>query len=181
MRSRVVAGCVLAGMLAAACSSVMSIQPVGEAPLVLVPEEWSGTWSDSEGFLEVRVVEPEAGRIEAAWIEASDSGFELERVEVYLRSSGEAIFANVLELKSDGVEAAETVDGGGVAEEAPLYAFLRVARDGDKLVLWWPKVEAFRELVEAAKLPGEITEEDDVVLDELTPEQVISFSRPSRS
>ena len=172
MRMRDVLCGLLAGMLITGCSSVMSTRPVGEAPLALVSEEWSGTWTDSEGFLEVRVVDPEAGRIEAAWIETHDSGFELERVEVSLRSGGDAVFANVLESANDDGDAAETVEGGAGDEAAPLFAFVRVAREGDKLVLWWPEVEAFRELVEAGKLPGKVTDGKDVVLDQLSSGQL---------
>jgi hypothetical protein len=152
------------------CTTVMSTQPVGETPMVLVAEEWEGTRSDTEDFLEMRVIDAEGGRLEAAWIEGREDGFELERIEVVVRRSGDAIFGNALE------EADAEDEPGGKAEAETLYAFFRLARDGEKLVIWWPEADAFRELVESGTLPGRVTEGKDVVLETLSAEQLALLS-----
>ena len=157
--------CTLACAALTGCSTVTSVEPIGKQPLVLVADEWDGTWSDSEDFLEIRVIDPDAGRLEAAWIEIGDDGFELERVEVLLRQSGSSVFGNARELGRNG----EVESGGDVETQ---FVFFRLSREGDKLILWDPKLEAFRSLVEAGTLPGTVTEDGDVVLEPMTTEQL---------
>ena len=151
----------------AGCTTVMSTQPVGEVPVALTAEDWEGTWTDSEDFLEIRVIDGEAGQLEAAWIETGEDGFELESVEIFMRRSGDALFGSVLDEPDD-----EAGVGDEEAEPEALYAFFRLARDGKKLVVWWPDVEAFQALVEEGRLPGEVTEGDDVVLEALSEAQL---------
>ena len=63
MRVRIVFLGLLLGLTAAGCTTVMSTQLVGGSPVSLIPEEWEGTWSDSEDFLEIRVIDAEEGRL----------------------------------------------------------------------------------------------------------------------
>jgi hypothetical protein len=162
----------LAGLALTACSGVFSTQPVGREPVTLVAEEWEGTWTDSEGFLEIRIVDADSGRLEAAWIERREGDFELERVEVLLRREGEAVFgSSIQEPESDGDR----------ESEKQRYAFFRLARDGGKIVIWWPSVEAFKDLVEAGTLPGKVTEGDDVELGPLEPEHLAMLAQAEGS
>lgn len=170
MRMRDVLASLLIGSLLGGCSAVLSTEPVGNEPLVLLAEEWDGTWSDSEDFLEIRVVEPEAGRLGVAWIEYSVNGFDLEHLDVWLRRSGDVIFANVLEVSDEDPGTDGSVDDTGA--EAEPYAFFRLAREDGKLVVWNPKLEAFKALVEDGKLPGTVTEGGDVVLGTLSDAQL---------
>src|SRR5210317_1214779 len=98
MRMRGLFTSLMIALLLGGCSAVLTTEPIGEEPLLIVAEEWEGTWTDSEDFLEIRVVDSAMGRLEVAWIETDAEGFELERVDVLLRQGGEAIYANVLEL-----------------------------------------------------------------------------------
>jgi len=154
----------LVGLTLAACSGVFSTQPVGREPVTLVAEEWEGTWTDSENFLEIRIVDADSGRLEAAWIERRDGDFELERVEVLVRREGGAIFGNSLQEPESGE--------GRESEEPRRYAFFRLTRDDGKILIWWPNVDAFKALVEAGTLPGEVTEGNDVELGPLEPEHL---------
>jgi hypothetical protein len=161
MRTLLVRGTLLAALALTGCTGVFSPKPIGESPFALAPEEWEGTWTDSQDFLEIRVIDAESGRIEAAWIETRDDGFGLERVEVLIRQTGDALFGNAIE-NSEEKENAE--------EAETRYAFFRIGRDGEKLVVWWPSVEAFKAAVEEGTLPGVVTEGGDVVLGDLGPE-----------
>jgi hypothetical protein len=115
------------------------------------------------------VVDEAAGHIEVAWIETRAGEFEVERVEVFVRRVGELIFASVREVPGhDGDEA----DSGS---ERP-YAFLRLDRESEKLLMWWPNVDAFKALVEAGKLPGKVTDSGDVVLEKLSAENLTVLS-----
>jgi hypothetical protein len=129
--------CLALGGVLGGCSAVLSTRPIGEQPLVLVAEEWDGTWTDSEDFLEIRVVDAEQGRLEAAWIEKDDEGFELERIEVLIRQSGETTFANAREMPdddSDGDSDSESdSDRDGTEDQ---YAFFRLGREGTRR--WMP-------------------------------------------
>lgn len=161
-----------ASVLFAGCSAVLSTQPVGEQPIDLSDGSWDGTWSDTDDFLEVRVLDAQAGRLQAAWIESRNDGFEIEQIEVWLRRGGDATYANVIELEDAGSDSEE--DSG----DAPAlhFAFVRVAREGDRLTLWHPRLEAFKALVEAGELPGAITDSGDVVLGALSEKQLERLS-----
>ncbi len=138
-----------------ACTVVYSLQPVGEEPLVLDAEEWEGTWNKGEDFLKIRVVDSQAGRLEAAWIETTEEGFELERVEVLVRKSGDVIFGNAFE-EPDEEEEKKVAD--------PWYLFFRIGRGGEQLTLWYPNVKGFKAFVRGGRLPGTVTEGGDVDL-----------------
>jgi hypothetical protein len=163
MRTLLVPAAFLAALVLTGCTGVFSPQPIGGSPLALAPEEWEGTWTDSQDFLEIRVIDSESGRIEAAWIETRGDGFELERVEVLIRQTGDALFGNAI----------ENPDEKESAEEAEFrYAFFRIGREGEKIIVWWPSVEAFKAAVEEGTLPGVVTEGGDVVLGDLGPEHL---------
>lgn len=162
----------LVGLTLTACAGVFSTQPVGREPLMLLAEDWEGTWTDSEGFLEIRIVDADSGRLEAAWIEKKEGDFKLERVEVLVRQEGEAVFGNAIEEpESDEVQ----------DPKKPRYAFFRLARDGGKIVIWWPSVEGFKALVNAGTLPGKVTDGNDVELGPLDPEHLAMLARGESS
>jgi hypothetical protein len=164
MRHDSILSALLVASMLTGCAGVFSPQPVGEAPLALVADEWEGTWTDSRDFLEIRVIDAASGRLEAAWIEASANGFELERIEVLVRASGEALFGNALDE--------DRSDAAGAGKAPHRYAFFRMARAEGKIVIWWPRLESFARLVEEGGLPGTVTEEGDVVLGELSKEHL---------
>lgn len=145
-------GVALALLLGAGCDYVVSSKPVGESPLVLEESEWKGTWLHGDGPLTVRIAEAQEGRLEVAWIEEKDDALVLESVSAQLRTSGDWIFASFTGIDDE-------LDKEG-------YLWGRLERDEDRLLLWWPRPERFRRLVEEGLLPGEV-DDGDVVLGEL--------------
>jgi hypothetical protein len=170
MWMRYVLASLLIGSLLGGCSAVLSTEPVGSEPLALLAEEWDGTWSDSQDFLELRVIDSESGRLGVAWVEYRGDDFDLERLDVWLRKSGDVIFANVLEVADDDEGTDGSVDD--TTSGADPYALFRVSREGEKLIVWSPKLDAFKALVEEGKLPGTVTEGGDVVLGSLSDAQL---------
>ncbi len=151
---------VAAGLLAvvlAGCDYVASVEPLGRRPLRAEPAEWAGTWLNDDGALTVRVVDPGRGHLEVGWIDAKPEGLVMESIEVHLRQFQGDRYASVT-----GLEEQEELDG---------YLWLRLERQGERLLLWLPSAASFRRLVEEGTLPGELRD-DGVVLGKLADDQL---------
>lgn len=133
--------CALAVTLAG-CDLVSSTHPVGR-PLGVEPADWEGTWVHGNGALTVRVADAERGLLEVAWVEEKEGAFVLETVDAHLGRFEDWTFASFA-----GVE--ETAD----------FLWSRLARDGQELILWWPRPEELRRLVEEGQLPGKVENGD---------------------
>lgn len=150
--------CVCSFFLLTACSSVYSINPVGEKPVHLELDEWNGNWLGANGVMTIRVKDAEHGILQVAWIE----DMELLQYQVQLLESGDWVFFNLREEEDD--------DG---------YFWGRVKKDSNSIILWDPEISKFRTLVEAGTLPGEVKKsgkdneyDSDVILGELTVEHL---------
>jgi hypothetical protein len=60
----------------------------------------------------------------------------------------------------------------------PSYHWARLALDEHSALLWWPSQQRFRDAVTAGKLPGTIKEDQDVLLGELSAEQLEMINAP---
>ena len=139
-------------LLFSACNAVVSEQPMGEKPLAVTAKDWEGTWVNGEGAGIIKVVDPEKGLLQAAWIEGNSQ--DMESYQIFLRELGPWIVASVkIEGRSGLVR----------------YGWARVNREDGQIVVWDPSVKSFKQLVEAGKLPG-VIEQDDVILGDLKPE-----------
>ena len=134
------------------CDLAISKHPLG-SPLAIEESEWEGTWLHGDGALTVRVLDAENGLLEVAWIEEEEE-LVLETVEVHLGGFEDWTFASFA-----GVE-----DVSG-------FLWSRLGREGDEVILWWPRAEALARLVEAGLLPGAV-EEGDVTLERLEAEHL---------
>ncbi len=146
MKALKLLGVIALPLLLWGCSEVTSSAPIGEKPLVLDAEEWNGTWIIDEYAITFLVEDAEQGRLQIAWVEASESNLKMSTELVHFRTSGKWVFANTL----DG-------DASGGEER---YVFLRVEKDEDQIFLWGPDAIQFTEAVEAGRLPGEIDGKD---------------------
>lgn len=138
-----------------ACSVVYATKPLGEKPKNILAEEskWEGTWVHPEGSLTVAVTEGANGLLTVGWVEKQGRDkLELVSVDVSLRESGEWTFASI-KLKE--------------LSDQDRYLWGRIRREDRMIIIWWPSLEEFRELVNAGRLPG-TTSERDVVLGDLT-------------
>lgn len=153
-------GPLLAGVLAlalAGCDYVSSEKPFGRAPLRAEPGEWAGTWLNEDGALTVRVIDAAKGHLEVGWIEAGSGGLSLELIEAHLREFEGDAYASITGLDED--------------EEVPGYLWVRLSREGERLVLWLPEAESFARLVEEGVLAGRL-EDGGVVLGALDDRQL---------
>lgn len=139
-----------------ACDYVSSEKPFGRTALRADPESWAGTWLNEDGALTVRVVDAAKGHLEVGWIESGRDGLRLELLEAHLREFGGDAYASFTGLDDD---------------EVPGYLWVRLAREGERLVLWLPEAESFERLVGEGVLPGRL-EEDGVVLGALDESQL---------
>ncbi len=125
---------------------------MGEQPLVLVPEEWEGTWIHKEGTVTVAVTDTAKGVIEVGWVEKRQGRLTFEAYQVQLLRSGEWVFGNVHDQEKTGH-----------------YFWGRVSKEDGQLTLWVPDVAKVKALVTKAVLPGTLVNDgEDVVLDELS-------------
>ena len=143
-------------LLAVACNTVHSTEPVGTEVLTLEPESWDGAWLMGSGSTcTLRVLDGEAGHLEVAVV-SEDNGQLVARVfQVRLREHGGWTFASI-----------EDPDRPG------LHLWLRIQRDEEQVILWIPDPEEIARLVQGGALAGRVDEHDNVVLESLDEEQL---------
>lgn len=124
---------------AAGCNAVYVVEPIGLTAAPLDLEQWEGSWMaqgpDGGDLMEVSltVVNESEGELDVNWTESEKN----QTARVYLRQSGEWLFASTREEDDDE------------------YVWARVTKSDDAIFFWMPDVEQFKKFVEQGKLPGE--------------------------
>jgi hypothetical protein len=137
------------------CNAVISKRPAGEKPVAINAKDWEGNWRTSDGTVKVKAVDPGKGLLKVFWIEDENSNNPvLKTADVEIRQSGGWFFASTMEE----------------SEKRRGYVWGRIKNDKGQIILWAPDDKAFKRLVSNGTFPGKL-EGDDVLLDELTPQQ----------
>ncbi len=145
----------LAVALIFGCAAVSSVEPVGERPKELTPSEWDGTWIVKNQSITVKVLEPQKGTIQVAWVEERKGRLELESFQVEIRESDNLMLGNVKEEEGES-----------------RYYWALVRKDEGQIVVWYPDPSQFRKLVEAGTLRGKVEKGGSVVVEKLTREDL---------
>src|ERR1700675_334006 len=75
----------------AGCSTVYSTKPMGEKIVAAEPEEWEGTWINSEmNMVSIKVIDAKKGILKSMWIE----NMKMESCEFQLLESGTWMFGS---------------------------------------------------------------------------------------
>ena len=157
----------------AACESVFVEQPLGDEVVVLDEATWQGQWINGDMVITTTIIDAGRGILQAAWIERGEHGAELEMATGYVRKTGDHIYLNLPNFDENN----ETVAEPGKTR-SPEYHWARLDHLGNSARLWWPDQNAFRSAVKAGTLPGTIKDDEDVVLGELSPEQLQRINSP---
>jgi hypothetical protein len=174
---------------------VLVEKPMGDVVVTLDPVIWQGTWANSDVVILTTVLDSEKGLLQAAWVErgAEGEGASFESVAGTVRQTGDMIFLSMENEPAEegrgptadpATEAAAMeipatqapVTDGAVAPE---YIWGRIDNDGKRMILWWPDVEQFQKAVQDGRLPGRVTESEDVVLEALDPAQLELINSPA--
>lgn len=130
------------------CHAVYSTTPMGEAPAIVIPDDWEGTWLHKDIAVTVAVLDSEKGILEVGWVEQKQDRLHFEHYKVQLRKSGEWLFGNVQD-----------------PEKPKLYVWARVRNEDDQIIVWVPDLDKAKTLIEKGVLPGRVEKADgDVVL-----------------
>ena len=150
-------------LLAAGCRGVYATRPVGEKPLPLVAADWEGTWKNEDTTLKLAIQDAEKGVLDLSWMEGEPQKPSLEKSAAVLLQSGDRFFASMKDREHP---------------ERELYLWGRIKKDRDRLLIWAPDYERFKNLVEKGLLPGK-AEDDAVILGDLKPEHYAIISSDS--
>lgn len=177
----------LALPLLSGCDAVVTHQPMGAEVVNLDEATWQGTWLGVEIVILTTVIDAEKGLLEAAWVERGPEGARFETVTGTVRRTGEWTFLNMEQEQFEESDPAKE-KGGAPAASAPdqtampvEYVWARVDNDGQRILLWWPDVDQVRAAVSAGTLPGQIKDDDDVLLGTLTAEQLEAINTPQNN
>jgi hypothetical protein len=141
-----------------ACESVTSPVPLGHNPVSIQEGEWAGRWFNSEGHLDLSVVDAAKGLVQVGY---QEDGIQ-RTLDLQLREAAGWIFVNVTESDFN-----ESQGLGDLQSKGFLWA--RIVKDGDMIIAWNPDPDAFVTLVKEGKLPGTV-EDGSVVLEPLSAE-----------
>lgn len=136
------------------CVAVSSVEPLGERPKEISRDEWDGTWIHKNHSVTIKVLDAPKGLLQMAWVEEKEGSLKLESYQISIRESGGWIFGNVKEKEGS----------------APYYWAL-IKKDKGQIIAWTPDPSHFRKLIQTGVVRGKM-EEYDVVLEQLTPEQL---------
>ncbi len=145
----------LAAGLVFGCAAVSSVGPVGERPKELTRNEWDGTWIVKNQSITVKVLEPQSGTLQIAWVEEKEGRLELESFQVEIRESDDLMLANVKE-----------------EEGASRYYWALMRKDEGQIIVWYPDSSQFGKLIEAGTLRGKVEKGGSVVVEKLTREDL---------
>ncbi len=157
----------LAGLIAvalSACTTVISLMPVGDEPVYLEPEKWEGLWvHESKGstenitFASVMVIDAAGGILEVC-----DQGCCDETSRVVFRQHTTAgkptRFVSLFDWEWG-------------------YAWGKYQRISNALIIWLPRGEEFARLVQEGSLAGQYREEGVLIIAPLSSEQLDLISR----
>ncbi len=136
-------GLVAVSLALAGCDLARTVQPIGSLPADLGALKLDGTWRDAEGRVYfLRTTEPATGQLEMATIQTNASGFELNRIQVFLRDQGDVLLGSFR---------------GVAPDPEPNFAFGRLAVTEDTLVLHLAPVTPIRGLIVDGALGGILT------------------------
>jgi hypothetical protein len=164
---------VLAPLLLGGCNAVLVKEPMGDTVVSLDPAIWQGTWASSEVVILTTVLDSEKGLLQAAWVErgAEGEGASFESANGMVRQTGDVFFLSMENAPEEPLDPT-------AAPVTPEYIWGRIENEGKRIILWWPDVEQFQRAVEDGRLPGTVTESEDVVLGPLDPAQLELINSP---
>jgi len=141
----------LMGALIFGCATVSCLEPVGERPKAISPNEWDGMWINKSHSITIKVLDEQKGLLQVAWVEEKEGGLKIESYQVAVRESGEWLFGNVKET-----------------QDSPSYYWALIKKDAGQIIVWPPDPLKFQKLVQAGDLRGKV-ERDNTILERLTP------------
>lgn len=142
-------------LFVAACDMVSSPTPLGEKSHAIKAQEWDGRWFDSNGYVDLSVVDGANGLMKMTVVDQGES----DTLDLQLREGFGWVFANARE--------AEYFDSQGLEIEGAGYLWARIVKDENVIRAWRPDPEVFARLVTEGLIPGHV-EDGDVVLGALT-------------
>jgi hypothetical protein len=156
--------CLLALTLVTGCHRIILEKPAGE-PAEIQEDDWNGTWIWDKGSVTVKVKEPKAGLLTAAWIEDDKDTLTLKTAEVVVRKVDDTLLL-LWHLKN---EEDRSLNGK--------WALIGVyKRKEDLSTIWGPNSDGFKAGLENGFLTGK-QEEDDILLGPLTNDQMTSITK----
>lgn len=132
----------------AGCSSVSSIQPIGEPVKDNLAEYFNGVWASDDGVVHCRAVGE--GRLRIASVEWKDGDFRLNHMDILITEHNGARFMHLVQkTKSD----------------APVrYFFSRINASGKRhLVSFGPDIPAFAQAIEQNQLSGTVERKNKII------------------
>lgn len=141
--------------LLSACSMVYSPKPMGEAPVVLKADSWDGNWIHPEGVIAIKVTDSRKGEMEISFV---DDGA-VEKHSILIKKSGDWVFGSLKE-----------------ENELPRYLWARLKKEGNQLLVWTPDSDKFKHLIEKKIIPGSLDSDGNIVLGELSSDNIKSIA-----
>jgi hypothetical protein len=131
---------------------------MGEKPSNIESEkaDWQGAWVTQYGaLLFVEVIDPSKGILRVGELACDEAAHSLkyETTEVYLGDGPNWRYATP-QLKQD--------------KPAERYLWARIQKTGNFVLVWYPDVSTFANLVRDGTLPGFVNDDGDVFLGDLT-------------
>jgi hypothetical protein len=146
-------------VLSAAC--VTSRAPVGSQVHSIREDDWNGTWITGDGrTAHIKVLDEANGILECSITDKDHASRSLTNFQVRLLEHDGWVFANLTEPTAQDQ-----------------YAWARVGRVDEQLIVWYPEEETIREMVAHGELPGVLMDPAGVTLDRLDDEQLTAITQ----
>jgi uncharacterized protein YcfL len=128
-------------ILIGACSTIKTINQLGEKTYLLDKNKWEGTWVTGEGFLQLKVIDIETSEVSIMLIEKG----ELQKYKIFIRKNGEDSYMNLV-------------------DEDNHYLFAKFKRTRNQIIVWLPSREMMQKAINSKALTGVISEKKNVLI-----------------
>ncbi len=138
------------------CSIVKTPVPFGLKPVEIEPGHFSGRWEmddEDDDTLEIKILDEANAVLELSYRD----GDGMRKIKAHLLVGKKWQYVSL-----------PAADDGSDSEG---YLFGLIKSTPNRIIVWVPKVEKFKQLIEAGKISGKVGK-DEVTLDKVTPEVI---------
>ena len=149
-----------ATLLALCTACVTSKAPVGSHAYSIHEEDWNGTWITGDGrTAKIKVLDEANGVLGCSITDKKNASRSLETFQLRLLEHDGWVFANLTDPSAEDQ-----------------YAWARVWRMDEQLIVWYPDEHTIREMVKHGDLPGTLGDPTGVTIDKLDDEQLTAVT-----
>ncbi len=125
----------------AACSSIKSINQLGQEIYQLNEDKWNGTWVTGEGSIQLEVVDTTNSEVSIMFIEKG----KIQKYKVFIRKDADNSYMNLIDKDNH-------------------YFIAKFKKTRNQIIVWLPALEMMQKAVNSKAIAGIVSENKNVLI-----------------